>query len=79
MSPGGGTSTEAGNDKGDFVFVIVEKHRRFVVKVELAVIEERCVFRYFAVELGGWIDLGFSEGGRCERFRRFWRFRSGDR
>ena len=75
MGPGGGTFPEVGNDEGDLVLVIVEEHRWFVVKVELTVIEEHCVFRYFAVKLERWVDLGFSEGGR-ERFGRFW---SGDR
>jgi len=48
-----GTSTKLKNNNGDFVFVIVEKHQWFVVKVKLAVIQERCVFGYFTVELGG--------------------------
>jgi len=61
MSPGGGTSTKAENDEGDFVLFIVKEHRWFVVKVKLAVIQEHCILRYFAVELGGWIDLEFSK------------------
>jgi len=64
---------KTGNNKGDLIFVIVEEHGLLIIEIELAVIQKYCIFRHFAIQLGGWIDLRFSK--RCnqegERIRRF--------
>jgi len=71
---------EARDAEGDFVLVIIEEHRWFIVEVELAMIQKCRVFGYLTVEFGGCIDFGFArrDKWRCER-RRIGRFGSRNR
>ena len=64
VGPSSDTYIKARNNKGNFVFIIVKKHERFVIEVKLAVIKKCNILSYFSFKFGWKINLRFSEVDR---------------